>query len=315
MKFNLRNPFKKQKAEPNIKVLVISIIFGILLLFIVFLGIFSWGIYQLDWQGKFVETIVKIIPYPAAKADKSYISFYDYLRNLDAANKFYAKQRSTGIQNLPNVKTTKKIILEERLISNLLSERVAKNLGVTISEQDVAQKLDEIIKNGKGQEEVTKYLNDWYGISLAEYEQYFIRPNLLQDKIELNLQNNVLINGEAKKKIDEAYAELKAGANFDEIFKQYSEFKPEDEDSVSSMTGNFLRGELPKTLEDALFALNVGQYTDVIKLSGSYSIIKIIKKDENKGALTLKAIFVKTKSLNDLVQDEKNKSKIKIYAY
>jgi parvulin-like peptidyl-prolyl isomerase len=315
MKFNLRNPFKKQTAKPEKKIIILSIVSGILLLVVAFFGIFAWGIYKLDWQGKFVESIVKIVPFPAAQVDNNYISFFDYSRNLDAANQFYAKERSLGMQNLPNTQATKKIILEDRLISNMLSEKIAINLGVTISEQDVQQKLEEIIKNGKSQEETVKYLNDWYGISLTEYEKYFIRPNLLQDKIETNLQSNTTINGEAKKKIDEAYAKLKAGGNFDEVFKQYSEFKPEDEGNASSMTGNFLRGELPKALEDALFALNVGQYTDVIKLSGSYSIIKIIKKDENKGVLTLKTIFVKTKSLNDLVQEEKNKSKITIYAY
>lgn len=315
MKLKFRNPFKKEKAPLKATTFITGLLLAILIILITFLGIISWGIYKLNWQGDFIDAIVKIVPYPAARVDKNFILFSDYLKDLNAANKFYNKQSGSGFPNIPSEEQLKKTILEDRLVREIITSRICSHLGVTVTQSDIDKKLDEIIGNVGSREATEKYLQDWYGISIDDYKKYFIKPNLYEDFAEAKIMDDMTINGEARKKIDEAYNKLKKGESFDKVFDEFSEFKPADNGNTKSMTGNFLRGELPKSLEDSLFLLKAGQYTDVVKLSGSYSIIKLISKDEDKGVLVLKTILVKSKNLNDLVQEEKNKSTIKIYAY
>lgn len=315
MKLKFRNPFKKEKAPIETTTFIVGLFLSFIILIIAFLGIIGWGIYKLNWQGDFINNIVRIIPYPAARVDKNFILFSDYLKDLNAANKFYKKQSSSGFPNIPSEEQLKKTILEDRLVREIITSRICSRLNVIVTDADINKKLDEIIGNVGSREATEKYLQDWYGISIDDYKKYFIKPNLYEDFAEAKIMDDMAINGEARKKIDQAYNELKKGESFDKVFDEYSEFKPADNGNAKSMTGNFLRGELPKNLEDSLFLLKAGQYTDVIKLAGSYSIIKLISKDEEKGVLVLKTILVKTKSLNDLVQEEKEKSNIKIYAY
>ncbi|MBN1325732.1 peptidyl-prolyl cis-trans isomerase [Candidatus Falkowbacteria bacterium] len=315
MKLKFRNPFKKEKAPIKTATFILGLILSLLVLIIVFLGIIGWGIYGLNWQGSFIESVVSIVPYPAARVNSHFILCSDYFKDLNAARKFYDKQRSNNVVNLPNDQKLKKIILEDRLVEEVLIENIADRLNVIVAEIDADNKLNEIINNYGTKEDLEKYLLEWYGIGINDYKKYFIKPNLYEDFLEIKIIDDVSINGKAREKIDEAYAKLKSGIDFDKVFEEYSEFKEEDNGSTKSMTGNFLRGELPKPLEDSLFLLKAGQYTDVIKLPGSYSIIKLINKDEDKGLLILKTILVKTKNLNDLVQEEKEKSTIKIYAY
>jgi len=315
MTIKFRNPFKKEKKRINTAGFIGGLILAVIILTLFFCCIMGWGIYKLNWQGSFIESFVNIIPYPAARVNSHFILLSDYYKDLNAAKKFYDKQSKNNFPSIPSENQLKKIILEDRLIDEVLTKNIADRLNVAIAEIDIDNKLNEIINNYGSREDLEEYLQEWYGIGINNYKKYFIKPNLYEDFLEAKIIDDASINGEARKKIDEAYGKLKAGENFDKIFDQYSEFKAEENGSAKSMTGNFLRGELPKALEDSLFLLKAGQYTDVIKLPGSYSIIKLVQKDEDKGLLVLKTILVKTKKLNDLVQEEKAKSTIKIYVY
>ncbi|MDD5341251.1 MAG: SurA N-terminal domain-containing protein [Patescibacteria group bacterium] len=311
MKFKLQNPFKKEQKKLTLFQFISGIIAGLLILLILFLGVVAWGIYKLDWNGAAIEAITKIFPYPAARVNGQFIPFYDYLRNFEAADKYLNIQRKAGFTNIPDLAQLKKTVLEDRLIDNIFMYKIADQVGVTISDEQIKAKLDEIIKNQGDAAKLSSFLNENYGLSIAEYEKYFITPNLYQDQTELKIENDKTINGESRNKIEEALTKLKSGQSFDEVLKKYGE----TDTSQSSLTGNFLRGELPKTLEDQLFSMSAGSRTDIITLPGSYSIVQLVKKDTDKGVLTLKAIVVKIKTLNDLIQDEKSKSKITIYAY
>lgn len=312
MKRKFKNPFKQKEAKLKTPYFILGIILGLLVLLLAFLGIMAWGIYKLDWQGPFIENLVSIVPYPAARVGSSYVSFYDYLKDLGAASKYYEKQRRSGFSNIPSAADLKKIVLEDRLVKNILVQKIAAELGIKITASDVQNKLDEIIKNQGSKEGLVNFLNNFYGLSISEYEKYFILPNLYYDQAELKIENDSTINGEARKKIEEALSKLKNGQKFDDVLKQYGEGGQNQE---GGLTGNFLRGELPKTLEDQLFSMSIGSHTEIITLPGSYSIIELVNKDFDKGVLTLKAIMVKTKTLDDLVQDLKNKTRIRIYAY
>ena len=90
----------------------------------------------------------------------------------------------------------------------------------------------------------------------------------------------------AKTKIEGILAEAKAGADFAELAKKYSE------DAGSKDKGglyeNFPRGQMVKPFEDAAFSVPVGQISGVIETAYGYHILKVI--DRQKETRTFEAV-------------------------
>lgn len=77
---------------------------------------------------------------------------------------------------------------------------------------------------------------------------------------------------EAKKKAEEALAKIKAGEDFAEVAKEYSE------DSTASNggeLGTFGRGKMVTEFEDASFAMKAGEISDIVETQYGYHIIKV----------------------------------------
>jgi parvulin-like peptidyl-prolyl isomerase len=149
-------------------------------------------------------------------------------------------------------------------------------------------------------------------LDILGYKKIFVIPNLYYDKTNQAVIEDNLINGEAKKKAQEALNKLRNNESFEEVAKTYSDDINKDKNASQE---NFLRGELAKDIEDELFSMKEGTYTDIITLPDSYAIFKLLKKDENKGVLTTQRIVIKLKTLDNLITEQKQKAQIKIYAY
>jgi len=312
MKLNFFKKIKNLKVKSGKNYLVISVIICLVVLIALFFGTMAWGVYKLGWRGGFADNFLEIMPWPAAKVNQVNILYPDYLKDLKAAEKFYAKQKESGYTNIPTSEQLQKIILEDRLITNVLVKEIANRYKITVSQKDIDEATNTVIANAGGQDKMTKFLKDYYGLDLLDYKKYFVEPNLYYDKTNEAVIDDESLNGAAKKKIQEALSKLRNGENFEDVAKAYSENEKADQHASQE---NFLRGELPKDLEDQLFALADGKYTDVVTLPDSYAIFKLLKKDDDKGVLTTQRIIVKLKTLADLITEQKQKAQIKIYAY
>lgn len=84
----------------------------------------------------------------------------------------------------------------------------------------------------------------------------------------------------AKKKIEDALKKARAGEDFAELAKKYSE-------GPSAPRGGDLkyivRGQMVQKFEDALFKLKVGEISSIVETQFGYHIIKAIDKKEAKG--------------------------------
>jgi peptidyl-prolyl cis-trans isomerase SurA len=81
----------------------------------------------------------------------------------------------------------------------------------------------------------------------------------------------------AQAKADDLFKQIKAGANFEDIAKKYSD-GPTAADG--GMLGNFERGKLNKLIEDATFSLKPGEVTNVIQTKQGYVILKVVDHQE-----------------------------------
>ena len=311
MKFKIFNRGRKLKWGIRIRNFILAALLIIFVVFILCIGILSWGIYKLEWRGSLIEKIMMAIPLPVAKVGNNYVFSLDYYADLKSARIFYAKQKANNFPNIPSDAELKKIILEDRLIDNILVGQIAQKYKITVTDQEINDKMEAIIKNKGSQQEVEKFLADYYGLDISGYKKYFIKPNLLYDKTNQAVIDDENINGAAQKKIQAALNDLRNNEDFDTVAMKYTE----ETDPLGNkiIKENFLRGELPNDIEDELYGMKEGTYTDVLTLPTALAIFKLDKKDENKGVLGLSKIIVKIKTLNDILPAEKQKTQINIY--
>ncbi len=103
---------------------------------------------------------------------------------------------------------------------------------------------------------------------------------------------------EAKKKAEEVLAKAKAGENFSELAKEYSQ------DTVSAKNGGdlgfFKKGEMVKPFEEAAFSMKVGEISDLVESDFGYHIIKVTDKEDRQ-----KTFDEVKETIRKTLQDEK----------
>ncbi|MFC1598800.1 SurA N-terminal domain-containing protein [Patescibacteria group bacterium] len=302
---------KKSKKLKYPKALVQGVVVGILIALIAFIIVIGWGIYKLDWQNNFTNTVTQIIPYPAARVDTSVVLYKDYVKSLETAQRFFTRQQEYGLPEMPSDEEIKEFALQ-RLVEDIYVKKVARQFNVNISQDEVLAQIDKIIANKGSQEELVKFLAEYYDLSIEEYQELFTKPDLLYDKTNQAIINDEALNGQLRKVMEIALTELNSGAKYEDVVEKYSVASNAKQ---GGLLGDFYRGELPKDLEDRLYILEEGDYTDIVFLENSLQIIKVEKKDYEQGLLTLKTIAVKIVSVDDLIAQEKQNADAKIYVY
>ena len=124
----------------------------------------------------------------------------------------------------------------------------------------------------------------------------------------------------AKTEIEDILAKAKAGADFAELAKQYSE------DTGSKDNGglyeDFPHGRMVKPFEDAAFSVPVGEISGVIETQYGYHILKVIdRKKETRTFDEMRAELEQSLKkpkqgtfVQDYVQSLKDKAKFKLIA-
>jgi len=123
---------------------------------------------------------------------------------------------------------------------------------------------------------------------------------------------------EARTKIEDILAQAKAGADFTELAKEYSE-DPGSKDK-GGLYEDFPRGQMVKPFEDAAFTVPVGELSGVVETTFGYHILKIV--DRKKETRPFEEIRAELESklrqgkqgttVQEYVQKLKEKAKFKL---
>jgi parvulin-like peptidyl-prolyl isomerase len=122
----------------------------------------------------------------------------------------------------------------------------------------------------------------------------------------------------AKTKIEGILAEAKAGADFAELVKKYSE-DPGSKDN-GGLYENFSRGQMVKPFEDAAFSVPVGQLSGVIETTFGYHILKVVGRQKetrpfDEARAEIESRLKQNKqgtAVKDYIQELKDKAKLKV---
>ncbi len=191
------------------------------------------------------------------------------------------KNAQTSLGKTASEQDASKAVIED-LIAQVLLAQAASAAGFQLSDSALQAKLDALQEQAGGAEQLTKWEQD-NGYATPDEFRVALRRSLesawMRDKIvsavpktadQVHVQQILLYNDTDANAVLE---QLKIGADFNALAAQY-------DPNTRGELGWFPKGYLlePK-IEEAAFALQVGQYSDVIQTSAGYSIIKVLEKD------------------------------------
>jgi len=227
----------------------------------------------------------------AAIVNGQVISMADYQKQIARARAFFIDQglvdpnTDEGKEQLAQINRQ---VLEDELISQVIMNQAATQLGVVVSEAEVQASVDSVIKELGGKTTFEQGLVQ-RGMTYDEFVQEQrdqLLANALRDKVTADISRkaeqiharHILVDkAEDAQKV---LARLKAGEDFARIAKEVSL------DIGSAESGGdlgwFPRGSMVPEFEEVAFKLQKGQVSDVVKSPFGYHIIQLIEKDASR---------------------------------
>lgn len=298
-------------GKSGVKRFFLGVVLGALTIVVLAAIIFGLGIYRFGWSGDIVNKITKVAPYPVAFVNWHPIRFSDYAEDTDTLKIFFDSQGANLGAPLPTDQELKSQVLD-RLVKNELSYQLAKRYDIGVSKDEMEEEMEKIIAQDGSRDDVEKTLQDEYGWGIDEFKAKVLKPFLVQQKLQEAISKDETLSQEAKKKAEDVLAEIKKGdRSFEDLAKEYGE------DSTAQDGGDlgyFGKGMMVPEFEEAAFALKVGETSRLVLTKYGYHIIRVEEqiRDDNGEVSQVRAghILIKTKSLDDYLNEETAKAKI-----
>jgi len=256
-------------------------------------------------KGTVIEEIV-------ARVNNQIVTLSDYQKAAAGLTEEVQQdcQNCTAAQIQSETKERQKNLLRDMIDQQLLIER-AKDMDINV-ETDLVKRLDEVRKQNKlDTMEALEKAVEGQGIAWEDYKTQLRNGILTQEVIRREVGGRMDIgSGEIKKyyedhkqdftrpeqvalaelflstdgkspeeisavrtRAEDLHNRLGKGEDFSVLAKRYSEGSTAQD---GGDLGEFEHGQLAKSLEDAVFPLDRGQFTDVIQTKTGFEILKVI---------------------------------------
>lgn len=215
-------------------------------------------------------------------------------------------QEYKGDELLKKMEDVKKDILTQMIEDKLVLSR-AKELGIKVTESEIDERLDYIKKNFPSEQEFYDTLKT-QGITLANLKDRYRDQIMMKKLVDMEVRSrvsvvpsevsgyyekhkaefrqgdkyrvkNILIKAQdavslelAKLEIEDIYARLKQGDNFDELAKLKSQGPNA---SQGGDMGYIEPGQMLEVLDNAIFKLKPGEFSEPVKSEIGYHIFKV----------------------------------------
>jgi parvulin-like peptidyl-prolyl isomerase len=288
---------------------------AVLAIIIIVVALFGVLVYVYASDNPAVKVAADIIPYPAEQVNGHFARYSDYLFQLNLNERAY--QYNSKLNNQPAVDYTsakgKKLLaqMKKQSLNTVELESVVAQLAqqqhVTLSNKDVNNLLNQFYQRYGGQATLLKMLNQVYGWNLSDLKKV-IRQQLLQQDVQTAVTNGPAAAA-AKAKAEDVLSKFKSGSAFATLAKQDSQAS--DAANGGDM-GNITKTQVPADVWTAVSALQPGQTSDVVKVSGGYAIYTVVAKNAD-GSIHTQEILVKTIDFNTYMQGQLKKAKVHVY--
>ena len=161
---------------------------------------------------------------------------------------------------------------------------------IVVSKEEVDLAMNQIAETNGGEGEISKALEELYGLSVGEFRK-LVSNQLLRDKINKELISRVSVRHilvrvvedatdaqveETKQKITGYRNEIINGLDFSEAAKKYSEDVGSNEDGGKLEA--FSRSEMVAEFEDVAFSAKTGEISEPFKTSFGWHFMEVLEK-------------------------------------
>lgn len=313
-KSSFKDKLKKTGVKTGVsKKAIISVISVVLVIIVAIITTFGVLIYKYKQDNRAVRLAAAIVPYPAVSVDGNIFwnraTYNDYLFQLDSIKRYYQYQgKDFGTdQGKKDLEEIKKAVMNQ-LIDNLITQQQAAKYKVVVSKKDVEDEYNNLIKDiPGGPSKAAETLKTIWGWSIDDFKRE-LRLSVMRKKLAEKVLNDPKLNEAARNQAQDILNQVKAGGDFAELAKKYSQ---DTSASEGGDLGYFDKGQMVAEFENAAFALPVGGVSDIVKTPYGYHVIKVTDKKDDQ--VRASHILIKTTELENWFKDARNKSKITKY--
>jgi len=296
-----------QHSKHKIVLISISLVIAALLAFFTYATI---ALYRLDSNSNFIYKVTQIVPFPIARVGREFVAYENYLFELRRYMHYYETQQKLDFDSESGQQQLQEFERRalDRVVTLAYVKKLAKEKGISVSSQEVDEQINllkEQNRLGNGDQVFEDVLQDYFGWSVADFKRYLTQEILTQKVV-------AAMDTQTRDKANAAYAELQAGASFEDVAKKYSD------DQASKNNGGQYGFDITRTSRDitpqatdTLFNLQPGQYSGIINTGYSLEIFKLLEK---KGDVVRGAhILFNFKDISTYTNDMKEKQPSRIY--
>lgn len=154
--------------------------------------------------------ISKIIPLPAIIINGKFISYNDYLKEVDTVDLFLVRQQRIGIiRELPPHaqirQEIKDLLIKQEIITSLTNQ-----YKITVSQKEIDDEIEKIKEQSRSEESFDEVLKNLYNWSEDDFGDKVVRNYLLISKLSNKIFPDVPIE-ESKNYLDKKIEEIKKG--------------------------------------------------------------------------------------------------------
>ncbi|MBI4092449.1 MAG: peptidylprolyl isomerase [Candidatus Kerfeldbacteria bacterium] len=245
---------------------------------IVGLVVLAIGVYSAHWRSPTVKTVSRLVPLPTATVNGQWLSYYNFLDAIDTLNISLSKPevlRASGFSTKPTLGQLQTLVLE-RMVKDAIVEQLAAKRGVVVTPAALDAEIKKLTSQTGSPADVEQQIRALYGWDLNTFSQRVVKPFLIRQRLQESISADDKINADQIKAAESAWQRVKAGK---EDFKVLAaELNQDSTKNTEGDLGIFGRGERVQALEDAVFALEVGQTSGIVRTVEGFHILKLLEK-------------------------------------
>lgn len=275
-----------------------------------FFGYCTLALYKLQSTSSFLYRVSQVVPFPAARAGGSFVSYESYLFEVRHYTHYYESQLKLDFrteEGEQQLAAFKKQALD-KVVNDAYIKKLAKKYHVTVSDQQVNDQIT-ILRNqnrlGNNDKVFEDVLRDYWGWSVNDFKRS-LRGQILAQNVVSTL--DTATTDRAK----QALAELKGGADFAAVAKKYSDDAGSKDHGGDIGMIERTKRDLTAQTVDALYKLGPGQFSDVVNIGYSLEIVKNIET-AGDGKIHAAHILFNFKDISSYLNDLKDKQKAQVY--
>ena len=296
-------------SSHRIVIVSVGLFIAVVLLFFSYCAVV---LYKFQSTSGFIYDATQVIPFPVGRVGSHFISYENYLFEIRHYIHYYQTQQQVNFNSQSGKQQLDQFRQEAiaEVVDSAYVDQLAQQNGVGVTDEQLNNEISLLQQQnrlGSNNKVFAAVLKDFWGWSVSDFKRE-LKQQMLAQAVVSKLDTG------AHQKAQNILAQLRAGADFATLAKQYS-----DDSSTASSGGAYgfsidrANRDVAPQVVDALFALRSGQISGIINTGTGLEIVKVDSVSGNE--VQASHIFIAFNSINEYINPLKAKEKAHIYIH